>query len=145
MEQVKSSLSDIPVGRAMLTDFQTLSPDDSLAHAIELTLAGSQKAFPVLGNGRTIGVLTQHGLLRGLQTTGEHTRVADWMQKKIQSAEVNEPVHKVLQRLQQDHCPLISVMKEGKLVGIIDLDNISELIQIQRAIQEQHENPSWRA
>ena len=145
MEQVKSSLSDIPVGHAMLTDFQTLVPGDSLAHAIELTLAGSQKAFPVLENGRAMGVLTQHGLLRGLQATGEHTRVADWMQKKSQSAEVGEPVHKVLQRLQQDHCPLISVTKAGKLVGIIDLENISELIQIQAAIHEQRENPSWRA
>ncbi len=145
MEQVKSSLSDTPVGRAMLTDFQTLSVDDSLAHAIELTLAGSQKAFPVLENGRTVGVLTQHGLLRGLQATGEHTRVVDWMQKKIQSAEVDEPVHQILKRLQSDHCPLISVTEEGTLVGIIDLENISELIQIQAAIQEQRENTSWRA
>jgi Zn-dependent protease/predicted transcriptional regulator len=145
MEQVKSSLSDISVGHAMLTDFQTLSPDDSLGRAIELTLAGSQKAFPVLENGRIIGVLTQHGLLRGLQATGEDTRVEDWMQKKIQSAQVDEPVHQVLNRLQRDHCPLISVMSAGKLVGIIDLDNISELIQIQAAIQEQRQNPSWRA
>jgi predicted transcriptional regulator len=67
------------------------------------------------------------------------------MQKKIQSAEVDEPVHQVLNRLQRDHCPLISVTKAGTLVGIIDLDNISELIQIQRAIQEQREHPSWRA
>ncbi len=145
MEQVKSSLSDIPVGRAMLTDFQTLLPDDSLAHAIELTIAGSQKAFPVLENDSAVGVLTQHGLLRGLQATGEHTRVADWMQKKIQSAEVDEPVHQILKRLQSDHCPLIMVTKVGKLVGIIDLENISELIQIQKAIQGQRENPSWRA
>jgi Zn-dependent protease/predicted transcriptional regulator len=145
MEQVKSSLSNIPVGRAMLTDFQSLSPNDSLARVIELTLAGSQKAFPVLENGRTVGVLTQHGLIRGLQATGEHTRVADWMQKEIQSAEVDEPVYQVLNRLQSDHCPLISVTKAGKLVGIIDLDNILELIQIQAAIQEKHENTSWRA
>lgn len=145
MEQVKSSLSDISVGRAMLTDFQTLSADDSLGHAIELTLAGSQKAFPVLDNEHTVGVLTQRGLLRGLQATGEHTRVEDWMQKEIQSAEVDEPVHQVLNRLQRDHYPLISVTKAGTLVGIIDLDNISELIQIQRAIQEQREHPSWRA
>ncbi|MCP3952781.1 MAG: CBS domain-containing protein, partial [Desulfobacterales bacterium] len=144
-EQVKSNLSDIPVGRAMLTDFQILSPDDSLSRAIELTLAGSQKAFPVLEDGRTVGVLTQHGLLRGLQATGEHARVAAWMQKEIQSAEVDEPVFKILNRLQSDHCPLISVMKAGKLVGIINLENIAELIQIQAAIHERRENTNWQA
>lgn len=145
MENVKSNLSHIPVGRAMLTDFQTLAPDDSLAHAIELTLAGSQKAFPVLEAGLAVGVLTQRGMLRGLQATGENTRVVDWMQNKIQSAEVDEPVHQILKRLQSDHCPLISVMKAGELVGIIDLENISELIQIQAAIQEQRENPNLGA
>lgn len=145
MEQVKSSLSDMRVGRAMVTDFQTLSPDDSLGHAIELTLAGSQKAFPVLENGQTVGVLTQHGLLRGLQATGEHTRVADWMQKQVQSAEVNEAVQQILMRLQSEHCPLIPVTDAGKLVGIIDLDNISEMIKIKAALREQHENTNWQA
>jgi len=47
-EQVKSSLHNAAAGSAMLTDFQVLSPDDTLSHAIELTLAGSQKDFPVL-------------------------------------------------------------------------------------------------
>ncbi len=51
MEQVKSTLSGLTVGRAMLSDFQVLSLDDPLSRAIELTLAGSQTQFPVLENG----------------------------------------------------------------------------------------------
>jgi Zn-dependent protease/predicted transcriptional regulator len=145
MEQVKSSLTDMSVGRAMLTDFQVLSPDDSLAHAIELTLAGSQKEFPVLADTVVVGVLTQNGLLKGLQASGEHALARDWMQQEVHSADLNEPLQKVLERLQTCHCSLLSVTEAGRLVGIVNIDNIMELISIQTALQEQHGQTKWQA
>ncbi len=145
MEQIKSTLSDAAVGRAMLTDFQVLSPDDTLTHAIELTLAGSQKEFPVVLDEVIVGVLTQGDLLKGLHTGGEQALVSDWMQKQVQSADVNEPVQKIMERLQNCRCPLLAVTKAGQLVGIVNLDNIMELIKIQTALQEQHGQGKWEA
>lgn len=136
MEQIKSSLSDAAVGRAMLTDFQVLSPDDSLSYAIELTLAASQKEFPVQVDAVIVGVLTQDDLLKGLQAQGEQARVGDCMQREIQSADINEPLEKVLERLHNCHCRLLSVTEADQLVGIINLDNIMELIKIQTVLQE---------
>ncbi|MEA1889339.1 MAG: site-2 protease family protein [Pseudomonadota bacterium] len=144
-EQIKSSLHDTAAGRAMLTDFQVLSPDDTLSHAIELTLAGSQKDFPVLVNKIMVGVLTQDDMLKGLQAQGEQYHVGAWMQKEIQSADINEPLEKVLERLQTCHCSLISVTEDDQLVGIINLDNIMELIKIQTAIHEQDGQTKFEA
>ena len=144
-EQIKSSLHDVAVGRAMLTDFQVLSPDDTLSDAIELTLAGSQKEFPVLVDKVMVGVLTQDDLLKGLQAQGEQYHVGAWMQKEIQSADINEPLEKVLERLQASHCPLISVTENNQLVGIINLDNILELIKIQTAIHDQDRQTKFEA
>lgn len=145
IEQVKSTLSGMAVGRAMLTDFQVLTPDNPLSLAIELTLAGSQKEFPVLINGKVVGVLTQDDLLKGLQQQGEQARVADWMQREVQSADLDESLEKVLQRLQNCQCRLLSVTEAGRLVGIINLDNIMELISIQTAIDESHRHAKWQA
>lgn len=136
MEQIKSTLSDATVGHAMLTDFQNLSAFDPLSRAIELTLAGSQKEFPVLRNSETVGVLTQDDLLKGLQAQGEQATVGDWMQPDLQRADINESLEKVLQRLQECHCPLLFVTDAGRLVGIVNLDNIMELIKIQTALHE---------
>lgn len=138
-EQIKSALSHTALGRAMLTDFQALSPDEALTRAIELTLAGSQKDFPVLVDEVVVGVLTQTDLLKGLQARGEQTQVGDWMQREIQSADINESLEKVLERLQSCNCPLLTVIEEGKLAGIINIDNIMELIRIQAALQEGHD------
>lgn len=145
IEQVKSTLSGMAVGRAMLTDFEVISPDKTLSYVIKLTLTGSQKEFPVLLDGDMVGVLTQDDLLKGLQQQGEQSRVADWMQRKVQSADINESLEKVLQRLQSCECRLLSVTDAGRLVGIINLDNIMELISIQTALEEGHRHTKWQA
>ena len=145
IEQVKSTLSGMTVGRAMLTDFEVLSPDNPLSLAIELTLSGSQKEFPVLVDGKVVGVLTQDSLLKGLQQQGEQARVEECMQREVQSAEIDEPLEKVMQRLQTCQCRLLAVTEAGRLVGIINLDNIMELISIQTALHEGHRQTRWQA
>ena len=149
VDQIKHTLENITAGNAMISQYQTLSDDDPLSHAIALTLAGSQKAFPVQSNNKLVGVLTQSQLLRGLQEEGEHALIRNWMQSDVQQADVNEPIQKVLERLQNCQCPLISVTKSGRTVGIVDLDNISELISIQTALHQQHQSKEtdnrWKA
>lgn len=145
VEQVKTTLGDIRLSRAMLTDFQSLAPDDALARAVELTLAGSQKDFPVLQRGEMVGVLTQQDLLKGLQQGGENAHIQQWMQTRVKQADADTPVKKVLETLQTGECALVGVTRAGDVVGIINLDNIAELIQIQRAIHEQSDHTDWQA
>ncbi|MCW8934327.1 MAG: site-2 protease family protein [Gammaproteobacteria bacterium] len=135
-EQIKSTLAESTVGRAMLTDFQYLSPEAPLSRAIELTLAGSQKDFPVLSEGVMVGVLSQVDLLKGLQSRGERARVDEYMQDNVQSADIHEPLKEVLVRLQTCKCLLLSVTEENRLVGIVNIENIMELVRIQTALQE---------
>ena len=56
---MRSALGGIPVSRAMLSDFRTLSPNDSLACAVELILAGSQQDFPVMEGKQVVGLLME--------------------------------------------------------------------------------------
>ncbi len=136
MEKVKSTLSGMNVGQAMLTDFQILAPDEYLGRAIELTMAGSQKEFPVLDDGVVVGVLTQTDMLKGLQTRGKQALVHDWMDREVENADIDESLESVLERLQDCKCRLLGVTDAGKLSGIINLDNIMELIRIQSALGE---------
>ncbi|MCS6860624.1 MAG: site-2 protease family protein, partial [Abditibacteriales bacterium] len=83
MVQMKSSLSGIPISKAMITDFRTLSPHDSLARAVEHVLAGFQQDFPVVEEGRTVGVLTRADLLTALAQRGQETLVGEVMRRQF--------------------------------------------------------------
>ena len=66
-------LSGRPAGRAIITDFQVAHPGDPLARAVELTLSGSQKDFPVVEDGAVVGVLSgaaSESALRPLHNPG---------------------------------------------------------------------------
>jgi Zn-dependent protease len=131
----KSQLIGVRMRQAMLTEYETLLPTEPLSRAVELTLSGSQKDFPIVVDDSFIGVLTQADLLKGLQAQGETARVGDWMQRDIQSADVDEPLDTVLERLQTSTCRLLSVTEAGRLAGIVNLDNFVEFLSIQRALQ----------
>jgi len=68
--QLKSRLAGLTATHAMLSDFHALRPDDRLADAVALTLAGSQKDYPVVEEGHMVGILTQTDMLRGLGEGG---------------------------------------------------------------------------
>jgi len=121
---------------AMLSDFERLAPDDTLGRAVSLTLAGSQKDFPVVANDRLVGVLTQADMLRGLQEGGESSPVSGIMQTEVAEVSAGEPLEMAFQRMQAEGRPLVGVLDHGRLVGIVNFDNLLELLRIRAAEQE---------
>jgi CBS domain-containing protein len=136
LASARSVLSGITARSAMETNFAVLEPDDSLGRAVQLTLDGSQKDFPVVRDGAVIGVLRQTDLLRGLHDHGKLYRVDQVMQGPPGSMELGESLEDVLESLGSDPSGLLAVTDGGRLAGIIDVDNLMELLRIKKALQE---------
>jgi tRNA nucleotidyltransferase (CCA-adding enzyme) len=60
-------LEDLPVREYMATDFQTVSPHDSIERVKEIIIGGNQRFLPVLKNGLLVGAITRTDLLRILE------------------------------------------------------------------------------
>ncbi len=134
MVQVKAALEGIPVARAMLVDFETLAPADPLSRVVELTLAGSQRDFPVLDGGALVGVLTQEKLVSGLEEHGAHARVASVAETEFGEADSHEMLDAALARLHESGAAMAPVTHDGALVGLLTTDNIGEFLRIQAAL-----------
>ena len=137
-DQLKSILGHATVRHAMLSEFHTLSPADTLAKAVELTLAGSQKDFPVGYQGQLDKVLHHGDLIKGLREKGESARISDLSLQNILSADINEPLQKLLARMPDNPAQMIGVTDAGRIVGLLNLENILELIKIQEAVAKHH-------
>lgn len=133
MTQMKSALAGIPLRRAMLTDFRTLSSTNTLGDAVDLLLAGSQQDFPVLANGRIEGILTRSDLVKGLTRGGRNANVADAMKRDCPTAEASEMLETVLARVQSRECHTVPVVENGMLVGLVTMDNVGEFLMIHAA------------
>jgi Zn-dependent protease/CBS domain-containing protein len=133
-EQIKSTLAQANVRHAMLNEFHSLSPEDTLARAVELTLAGSQKDFPVGYHNSLEKVLHHSDLIKGLQEKGQHARIGELPLQPILSADIDEPLATLLERMQGNPAQMMCVIDKGEVVGLLNLENILELIKIQNAV-----------
>jgi Zn-dependent protease len=135
MTQMKYALGGIPVGRAMITDFRTLTPAHTLGDAVDLVLSGSQQDFPVVEEGRVAGILTRSGLIRGLQEKGREGSVAGTMERTFQAVDAGEMLSAALMRLQSCECHTLPVMRAGRLVGMVTSENLGEFLMLESAIE----------
>jgi predicted transcriptional regulator len=117
----------------MITDFRVLAPGDPLSRAVDLTLAGAQKDFPVVLEGRIAGVLSQAAILRGLRDLGAAARVEQVM-AAAETADVATPLAALLDRMRQADARLVLMTRDGRLAGIVDLDNVAEFLRIQQVL-----------
>ncbi len=118
---------------AMITSFETLSPASVADDAAGLLLRTTQKEFPVVdGAGTLRGFLTHDALISALQKTGGATPVLDVMDREVPTVPENACLDHVFQCLQRSGTRLVGVVDpQGRLVGYITADNLTELIMIQ--------------
>ena len=133
MARMQSAIGGIPVRRAMLTDFKTLNESDSLDRAVELTLAGSQKDFPVVVDGRIEGILTQADLLKALSDRDSHPTIKSAMQQNFSTVESLDMLENAFAKLKECNCYTLPVTLNRKLVGLLTMDKLGEFMRIRAA------------
>jgi Zn-dependent protease len=133
--QMKTALGGIPVSRVMITEFHTLTPQDTLGRAVELLLAGTQQDFPVVSGGNAVGLLTRTDLFGALPRRGPETAVGDVMRRDIQIVDSHDMLEAVLARLQAAEVRTLPVIRNGALVGLLTMENVGEFLAIQSALR----------
>jgi Zn-dependent protease/CBS domain-containing protein len=133
--QMKNAISGIPVGRAMLTDYKSLSPRDPLSQMSQLILSGSQHDFPVVDNDRVVGVVTRDDFLVALTQRGQNVAISSVMRSDPPAIDSYEMVENALTRIQESGIPALPVTHSGQLVGIVTAENITEYLMIRSALK----------
>ena len=128
-------LGGVTVDRVMIRELRTLAPDDTLETAMRHVLEGFQQDFPVLEQGRVVGVLTRSGMLAGLGRGGPASAVSASMDPSFRTASPSEPVERAVARLRECHCSSMPVMSDGQLAGVLTSDNIAEFVMIATALR----------
>ena len=136
--ETRAAGQGLQVRQMMVTDFRTVPIHGTLSQAVDLLLSGDQREFPVLDNlGRTEGILTRDNLIRGLSQRGPGSVVAESMTPNVPTVPPNLGFQEALDRLRASRLPALPVVDlSGTLVGLLTLDNITDLLLVKRAAQQ---------
>ncbi len=140
MVRMNSLLSGIPIQKVMLTQFRTLSPRDSLASVVDLTLSGFQQDFPVVEDGKLLGMVTRGDLLLALAKPGHAATVGDMMHTDVKPLDPRQMLDRMADAFEHGHYQALPVVRDGQLVGMITLDHLAEILTLRKAMKKQVDN-----
>lgn len=120
------------VEEAMITNFTSLSPADTLGHACEILVRGSQQDFPVVHEGRLLGMLSRDDLLRGLGREGRLGYVAGAMRREFPHATPSMDLSDLIDLFEDHGADVLPVLDGEHVVGIITPENVGEYLAVKR-------------
>jgi Zn-dependent protease len=124
-----------PVRQAMVTRFAQLDEDDTLDDAVDALLAGTDHDFPVVRDGAVVGLLRRKQLIEALSAHDRDTAVREVADREFFTTEPGAPLDEVFQRMSEASCSTVPVVQDGRLEGLLTLENVGELIMVSSALQ----------
>lgn len=132
--EATSLIEGLQVRDAMMSRFRTLAPNDTLATAVTELLAGSQEEFPVMSDSKVEGILRRQDIVRGLAEHDRTVAVRELASQQGGGVEAGAPLDQALETMRREGSKTVPVFDAGKLVGLLTLENISELIMVRSAL-----------
>lgn len=133
-EATKNVLAGYSVRDVLMTRFTFLSPDDNLEKAAQALLDGQDQNFLVMANERVQGVLTRKEMIHGLTAYGKGSLISNSMRKDFITLTPDMKLQEVYTKMITNSCTVYPVQENGRLIGMVDKENISELILVQQAL-----------
>jgi Zn-dependent protease len=135
--EMQSALAGLRVRDAMMTRFRTLAAQDTLAKAVGELLAGSQQDFPVIEDDRPVGILRRNDLVKALSEGRRDAAVTEGMCRDCETADEASSLKSAVESMRARHCSTMPVAAGGRIVGLLTLENISEMIMVNAAMERQ--------
>jgi predicted transcriptional regulator len=118
----------------MMTRFRALSAADPLDSAIQELLAGSQQDFPVTSDSQVVGILRRNDLVKALSEGRRTAPVGEVMNRECEAVDAAAPLTAALESMRGRECASAPVVAQGRLVGLLTLENVSELLMVNAAL-----------
>jgi stage IV sporulation protein FB len=133
--ETRAAGAGLSAAEMMVTHFRSIPIHATLAQAVELLLSGEQREFPVVDNeGRVEGILTRDHIIKGLSQRGAGSTVGEAMAAQTPAVAPGLSFQESLERLRASGLPALPVVDaSGRLVGLLTMDNITDLLLVRRA------------
>jgi CBS domain-containing protein len=136
--QLRAVAQGTLVSDAMITEFQSLGTSATVSDAADALIRTTQTEFPIVdGSGKLRGVLTRDAMIKALKERGPETPVLEVMQSDVPTVPARAKLDTALRSLMQKGRPVVGVTDaQGRLIGLLTVENLGEMMMIQSARPE---------
>lgn len=129
--QAHSLMSGVTVREAMRKHFVCLKTDDQISSALDEFVAGNQHDFPVVDqNDRLLGMVYRNDLVKALNQEPPVETIADVMSSDFNAVPIDATLEHVFEIMNSSDCPVLAVVQQDVVAGLISLENIGEWLMI---------------
>lgn len=129
--EIREILKGVPVLDLMNKKILTLTPTLSIDFALsEYFIKYLSQSFPVIHNEKVIGLVSMNSIRKYANQFGEDARVSDCMENFPSNLEVGEATESLLalKLMIEKNVSFLPVKREGKIVGMITLEEIASYL-----------------
>jgi len=148
MVESRSRLRGIRAVDAMTANFGTLAASESLRWAAHKMMTTLQDDFPVIDDGRLVGMLHREDLRKAFEHAQAGTVVSDVMRTDFRTLEANDFLDQRFFEMNQERGSL-PVISGGRLVGIVSLEHIERWLAVHTFLRQPQSRgpipPKWTA
>lgn len=128
--ELKAVLNQIIVEEAYSSNPQVLSPDDPILKAMKLSLHSFQSDFPVVEQGKVIGLITKTEIFSGIHKHHPKIAVSQVMRRNFPIASLGDSLYAVQQKMAAEKLSAVPVIENEELKGLLTLEDITEAYRL---------------
>jgi len=145
LSELHAVLADLTVGQTLITTHPTLSPDETLAAAVQWTMHGHGAPYPVIIEGRLAGLLTQLDITSALEAYGPEVRVGDIMRLEYPTLAPSDTLAAAHRSMATSGLRTLPVTADGQFLGTVTMQQINEIHSLLVAQQRPPRSASPKA
>jgi CBS domain-containing protein len=123
--RMRRLLRNVPLSAVLITRFESLPADESLGDALARAGRGFQHDFPVVSEGRVVGMATHEEILRGLHQFGPGKRIGEIMREDVCMARADASLQDIYDELAEGKCAVVAVMSGDELIGLVTPESVA--------------------
>jgi Zn-dependent protease/CBS domain-containing protein len=136
MTKIRNILGGMKVRQAYSHDVQSISPDDPVSRAADLTLESFQADFPVCDGGQIVGLLTHTDIVRALKMRRPDTPVREVMKTQFPRLGIDAELFEVQQQMRQAGLDALPVIEDDQFAGLLTMRDVNEALQLLSTSEE---------
>ena len=132
----RAALRGVRVREVMRTRFWAMQADATVQQAIDELLAGGDHEMVVLEGDEYRGVLTRRRLVEALSNGDRTAALATLGPLPVPPIAPDTPATEAFASFSAERPPLVPVMEDGRVVGVVEPENLTEFLLVRDALEK---------